>query len=249
MGRKNRKFQHMTRNRFFLYMSSIFLAVALIGFARSFYFRSYFGFPELPTHLYVHGAALTAWFVLAFVQPWLIKFRRTDVHRKLGYIGVSIAILVVASGVWTVFMRDVSDIDEFPTRAAGNLASLLMFSICFTLGVIYRRQSAVHKRLMLIASIPLLAPALDRFARIPVFYDFFGPLLSWFPAPAEIAFATLAFVMLLLSVVINDLISERRVLPGTYLGLLSILIITPAATYAIISSGAWVTFVKWFAQA
>lgn len=239
----------MTRNKFFLYMSSIFLAVALIGFARSFYFRSYFGFPELPTHLYVHGAALTAWFVLAFTQPWLIKFRRTDVHRKLGYLGLSIAVFVVASGVWTLFMRDVSEIDDFPTRAAGNLASLLMFSICFTLGVIYRRKPAVHKRLMLIASLPLLAPALDRFVRIPVFYDFFGPLLSWFPAPTEIAFATLTFLMLLLSVVINDLISERRVLPGTYWGLISILIITPFATFAIINSGAWVAFVHWVAQA
>lgn len=239
----------MTRNKFFLYMSSIFLAVALIGFARSYYLRSYFGFPELPTHLSVHGAALTAWFVLAFTQPWLIKLCRTDVHRNLGYFGILIAVLVVASGVWTLFMRDASEIDDFPTRAAGNLASLLMFSICFTLGVIYRRKSTVHKRLMLIASIPLLAPALDRFARIPVFYDFFGPLLSWFPAPTEIAFATLAFFTLLLSVVINDLISERRVLPGTYWGLISIMIITPAATYAIINSGAWVTFVHWVAQA
>ena len=239
----------MTRNKFFLSMSSIFLAVTLIGFARSYYFRSYFDFPELPVHLYVHGAALTAWFVLAFIQPWLIKFRRTDVHRFLGYFGIAIAVLVVASGVWTLFMRDVSEIDEFPTRAAGNLASLLMFSICFTLGIMYRRKSAVHKRLMLIASIPLLAPALDRFARIPVFHDFFGPLLSWFPAPTEIAFATLAFLMLLIIVVINDLISERRVLPGTYWGLSSIFIITPATTFAIIKSGAWVAFVHWVAQA
>ena len=157
----------MARSKFFLYMSSIFPAVALIGFARSYYFRSYFDFPELPTHLYAHGAALTVWFVLALIQPWLIKFRRTDVHRNLGYLGILIAILVVVSGVWTLFMRDASEIDKFPTRAAGNLASLLMFSICFTLGVIYRRKSAVHKRLMLIASIPLLAPALDRLARIP----------------------------------------------------------------------------------
>ncbi len=239
----------MTRSKFFLSMSSIFLAVALIGFSRSFYLRSYFDFPELPMHLYVHGAALTAWFVLAFIQPWLIKFRLTDAHRKLGYFGIFFAVCVVASGIWTLFMRDALEIDEFPNRAVGNIAALLMFSICFTLGVIFRRQSAVHKRLMLIASIPLLAPALDRLARIPVFYDILGPLLSWFPAPTEIAFATLAFLTMLLSVVINDLISERRLLPGTYWGLGSIFIITPAATYAIISSGAWVTFVRWVAQA
>ncbi len=147
-----------------------------------------------------------------------------------------------------MFMRDFSEIDEFPTRAAGNLSTLLMFSTCFTLGVIYRRKPAVHKRLMLIASIPLLAPALDRLVRIPVFYDVFEPLLSWFPASTEIAFATLSFLMLLLSVVINDLVSERRVNPGTYWGLTAIFIITPAATFAIMTSGAWVAFVHWVAQ-
>jgi hypothetical protein len=124
-----------------------------------------------------------------------------------------------------------------------------MFSTCFALGVWFRRKSAMHKRLMLLASIPLLAPALDRLARIPIFKEFFGQLLSWFPAPPEIAFATLAFLVLLFSVVVNDLISERRVLSGTYWGLFSILIIAPATTYAIIGSGAWVTFVRWAAKA
>ncbi len=239
----------MTRNRYFLYMSSMFLAVVLVGFARSFYLRTSFAFPELPAHLYLHGTALTAWFTLAFIQPWLIKSRRTDIHRKLGVIGIALAMSVVTSGLWTVFLRDAPEIDEFPTRAAGNLASLMMFSMCFTLGVWFRRKSAMHKRLMLLASIPLLAPALDRLARIPIFNEFFGQLLSWFPAPPEIAFATLAFLVLLFSVVVNDLISERRVLSGTYWGLFAILIIAPATTYAIIDSGAWVTFVHWAAKA
>lgn len=239
----------MTRKKFFLYMSSAFLAIALAGFARSFYLREYFDFPELPMHLYLHGAALTAWFVLAFIQPWLIKFRQIDAHRKLGVIGILVAFCVVASGVWTLFIRDASEIDEFPNRAVGNIAPLLMFSCCFALGVLFRRQSAVHKRLMLIASIPLLAPALDRLARIPALHEFFGPLLSWFPAPTEVAFATLAFLMLLSSVVVNDLVSERRVLAGTYWGLFSILIITPITSYAIASTESWATFVRWVSQA
>lgn len=239
----------MARKNFFLLMSSLFLVVALAGFARSFYLRSYFEFPELPVHLYVHGIALTAWFLLAFLQPLLIKFRLTTAHRKSGYIGILVALGVVASGIWTVFMRDASEIDDFPNRAAGNLASLVMFSACFALAVWFRRQSAVHKRLMLIASMPLVSPALDRVARIPAVNEFLGPLLSWFPAPTEIAFATLAFLLLLMSVVLYDLISARRVLPGTYWGLFSVLVITPAATFAIMSSGAWVTFVRWVVQA
>jgi hypothetical protein len=238
----------MARNKYFLYMSLMFLAVVLVGFARSFYFQPYFAFPELPAHLYLHGTALTAWFVLALIQPWLIKIRRTEVHRRLGIIGVALAISVVASGLWTIVLRDIPEIDEFPTRAAGNLASLLMFSTCFTLGVLFRRKPATHKRLMLFASIPLLAPALDRLARIPVLNDFWGRALYWFPAPPEIAFATVAFVTLLFTVVVNDLVTERRVQPGTYWGLFSILIISPSVTFVFFASGIWVAFIHWVAM-
>lgn len=238
----------MARTNFFLLLSSLFLVIALTGFARSFYLRSYFEFPELPIHLYVHGIALTAWFLLAFLQPLLIKLRMTALHRRFGYIGIFVAFCVVASGIWTVFMRDATVIDDFPNRAAGNLASLVMFSTCFALAVLFRRRSAVHKRLMLIASIPLVSPALDRIARIPVLNEILGPLLSWFPAPTEIAFATVAFFLLLISAVLYDLISARRILPGTYWGLFSIFVITPAATFAIMSSGAWVAFVRWVVQ-
>ena len=138
-------------------------------------------------------------------------------------------------------------IDEFPTRAAGNIASLLMFSNCVTLVVLFRHKSATHKRLMLLASIPILAPALDRVARIPMLNEFWGQILYWFPAPPEVAFATLSFLFLILTVVANELVSEWRVQSGTLWGLFAILIIAPAATYVFIASGAWVAFVHWVA--
>ena len=91
---------------------------------------------------------------------------------------------------------------------------------------------------------PILAPALDRMARLPLLNESLGRLLHWFPAPPEIAFATLSFLFLLLTVVANDLVSERRVQSGTYWGLFAILIIAPAATYGFMASGAWVVLVN-----
>jgi hypothetical protein len=235
----------MTRSRFFLYMSSMFFAIVLVGFSRSLYLRTYFAFPELPVYLYLHGIALTAWFTLAFIQPWLIKVRRADLHRRLGVFGMALAVSVVMTGLWTLAFRDAVDIDEFPSAAAPNLASLMMFSACVALGVWFRLKSATHKRLMLIASIPLLSPALDRVARIPALNEFWGRLLYWFPAPTEVAFAAMSFLALLLTVVVYDLVSERRVQSGTYWGLFAIFVIAPAATFLFISSGAWVMFVHW----
>lgn len=174
-----------------------------------------------------------------------VSSHRIGLHRRLGAVGVALAIGVVVSGVWTLVLRDAPNIDEFPTVSAGNIASLLMFSTWVALGVLFRHKSATHKRLMLLASMPILAPALDRLARIPIFNEFLGPILHWFPAPPEVAFATLSFLFLLLTVPVIDFVSERRVQSGTLWGLFAILVIAPAATYVLFASGAWVAIVHW----
>ena len=237
----------MVRNRFYFFMSALFLVVVLLGFSRSFYLKSAFDFPALPIHLYFHGIALTSWFVLALIQPWLIKNQSIGLHRRLGAVGVMLAVSVVLTGLWTLALRDAPEINENPTRAAGNLASLLMFSSCVSFGLLYRKKSEMHKRLMLLASIPILAPALDRLARIPVMNDFWGKILYWFPAPPEAAFALLGFLSLLLMVAVNDFVSLRRIHNGTILGSLSIFVVAPALTYLLIASGVWVQIVHWIA--
>ena len=131
----------MTRNRYFLCMSTIFLTVVIVGFTRSFYLQPYFDFPELPVHLYLHGIALTAWFTLAFIQPWLIKSRHTKLHRKLGAVGVVLAMSVVMTSLWTLALRDAPEIDEFPTRAAPNLALLInVFDVCGPGHLVFRAR-------------------------------------------------------------------------------------------------------------
>ena len=247
MNALDRSNNRNTRDPFYLGMSIFSLVIALVGFSRSFYLQNYFGLPELPVRLIVHGTVLTAWFSLACLQPALVWNRKTPLHRQTGIAGLFIAIAIITTGVWTVIMRDAPNIDENPTRAAGNLASLFMFLFCVALGIFFRRQPGHHKRLMLMASIPLLAPALDRFARIPPLNDLFGKVLHWFPAPTEIAFATVAFLTLLVLVVIHDLVDGRRVHPGTIWGLIAILIFSPAATAMFVATGGWVAFVKWVA--
>jgi hypothetical protein len=235
----------MARNRFFLIMSTLFLGFVLIGFSRSFYLKSYFDFPALPVHLHFHGIALSSWFLLACLQPWLVNTGKVALHRKLGALGIAIAASVIVTGIWTLVLRDAPDIAEQPGAAAGNIASLLMFLYCVSFGVVFRRDSGTHKRLMLLASVPILAPALDRFARIPFMNDFWGNLLYWFPAPTEVAFAAIGFLLLVATVIANDVVSERRLHKGTLIGLVSIFVLAPATTYLIFASGSWVGLVRW----
>ena len=65
MNALDRSGNRNTRDPFYLGMSIFSLVIALAGFSRSFYLQDYFGLPELPVHLIVHGTVLTAWFFLA----------------------------------------------------------------------------------------------------------------------------------------------------------------------------------------
>lgn len=225
-------------------MSGLFLAVVMIGFSRTLFLSFPFESPDLPAHLIFHGIVLTIWFLLATVQPFLITKNQTRVHMKLGLAGYIMIVAVVAVSLLTVVIRDIPTIDEFPGRAGGNLYSLLTFSFCAVLGLTFRNKSAMHKRLMLLASMPLLAPALDRMARIPALNEFFSTILFWFPAPPEIAFATLGYFSLIISVIIYDLITEKKVHAGTIWGLGVILIVAPALAAAFTLTGAWAKFVR-----
>lgn len=78
------------------------VAAALIvfaGFARTYYLRMLFGKPALPWLLHVHGALMTAWFVLFFVQTSLISAHRVDLHKRLGIFGGVLASTMVAVGI------------------------------------------------------------------------------------------------------------------------------------------------------
>lgn len=225
-------------------MSGMYLIIVLTGFMRSLYLNSYFEFPDLPVHLILHGIVLTMWFLIAVTQPLLVATDNMRVHKRLGILAIFIAGAVVIISLITLVIRDAPTIDEFPNRAEPNLYTLFAFSICVILGLKFRKKPTIHKRLMLYASMPLLAPALDRVARIPILNEFFGKIFFWFSGPAEIAFATLSFFALILSVVVFDLITIRRVHAGTLWGLGSIVIVALLATVAVNLTGAWAAFVR-----
>ena len=208
-------------------MSVLLMLLVLVGFARTFFLRPYFGTvdllgtPELPVHLYLHGAVLTAWFSLFFVQACLVTIGRTDLHRRMGVAGVVVAVLVVVSGLWTV-IRAVprltlahAPLDAFGPLVFGNAAALVIFTVCVAVAIAKRRQSGVHKRLMLCASISIAAQASTRIGQL------FGL------APFTLGVPTLLGLPLVL--VAYDLWSQRRIHGATSLGIVLIVLCTVSA--------------------
>lgn len=247
------------RDRFYIGMSIVCLAIVLIGFGPVYYVRGLEIVPwenidafsryerALPFHILLHGASLTTWYVLFVVQPFLIANRRIRLHRALGVFGIVVAICVFFSSIYTVFYRDAYMVDELTARPVGNLMTAFAFAISFTAAILYRNRPPVHKRLMLIGSITMLPPALDRWYVFPLYRDFAESALGWLPIPVQLVTPIVVGMGMLLAVGVHDVIKQGRVMPPTIFGVASVFVFAPALSSLLVLSGGWANLIARFA--
>ena len=117
----------------------------------------------------IHGAVFSAWLLLFLTQTILVPKGRIAVHRRLGYAGVVLAILMAISGYTTAIEMArrgydlsgdlVATVNDALAILVFQLGDLVSFSILVGFAVWYRRRSEVHKRLMLLATVGALTPA------------------------------------------------------------------------------------------
>ena len=139
---------------FYTGMSVAFLFIVFAGFARTYYLRPYFVTPQLTPLLHLHGLIFSAWIVLLLAQTALVAARRTGVHRRLGWAGAGLAVLMFVVGTTTAVVR--AKMVEVPPGSASPLVFLtiplgdmLVFALPVGAAFYYRRRPDAHKRLML----------------------------------------------------------------------------------------------------
>jgi hypothetical protein len=224
------KAQVRRRSLFFFVMPLVLLAIVLFGFAPTLYLRPWFPVRPIPGYLYVHGAILTSWFVWLTVQASLVRAGRVSTHRRMGVVGGVIALAVtfvgpmatagavrrtLAAGFnWDTDMSRVLGPSlkgvRFIAFESGvvwsNLIMIAAFAVLVPAAILLRKNPQAHKRLMLLASIAIVGPALARISRLPYMGGEGGPMI------------TIVLLALLLSVVAHDLLSSRRLHPATLAG-------------------------------
>jgi hypothetical protein len=192
---------------FYSAMAITMAVVVFIGFAPTFFLRSFFGAPatvsgatSLPPLVVAHGVLFSAWVVLFIVQTALIASHRVALHRRLGVAGVVLAALMLAAGVKTALAAAARGSAPPGVDALAFLAiplgDMALFAIFVTSAVALRRNKEAHKRLMLLAYISILVAAVARFPGVIQH----GPLL----------FFGLTFIYLVIAIT-YDLWSRRRV--------------------------------------
>jgi hypothetical protein len=194
------------RRNFYLYMSLAFGLVVFVGFAPTYFLRGLSSMPPLSIRAHIHGAVFTAWILLFIAQVALVRADRRDLHRQLGIAGAVLAVLMLAVGAAAAIgvaarfeTTGFRPLGLAPSQFLGvQLLELLQFAVLIALAIRFRRQSDVHKRLMLLATITILPSAVARFHLEKHGFDF--PYM-----------ATLLTYMLIVVAAVYDVARTRRV--------------------------------------
>ncbi|HKY30561.1 MAG TPA: hypothetical protein VJM12_21700 [Pyrinomonadaceae bacterium] len=223
---------HVRDRSLYVWMAVFIPVVVLIGFARTYYLKGFFGTPALPSLLvHFHGAVMTAWVVLFMTQVWLVSSRRTKVHQRLGIGGALLAALVVCVGTVTaVYSAARETPSDHPPLVflAIPLGDMLVFAILIGIALYYRRWLETHKRLMLLATMSLLTAAIGR---IPFDFILKGGPLVFFGLTDLCMLACVAF----------DSIRNRRVHPAFLWGTLFVIASQPLRVL-LAGTSAWLRF-------
>jgi hypothetical protein len=224
------------RERFFYVgMSIAVLITVFAGFGPTYYLRPYFTATPLMPLLHLHGLVFTSWLVLFMTQTTLVAAHRTDIHRRLGILGGVIAVLMIIIGATTAIIRAKQGATPVPEISPLSflvipLGDISVFAVLVGAGFYYRRRSDVHKRLMMLATISILAAAI---ARLPFAIMKAGP-------PAFFGLTDL-FV---LACVLYDFVTLKRIHRTTALAGLFIIASQPLRLL-LGGSHAWLAFAAW----
>lgn len=220
--------------RFYGGMALLIAAIVFAGFSRSFYLSRWLDGPTLSPLRIVHGLVFSAWIVLFMTQTALIAGGRRDIHRRLGVAGAVLAAAMVVVGtilaIWNAREgRAPPGVPPLPFLII-PLFDMLVFAPLVAAAVWYRRRSETHKRLMLIATISLLAAPV---ARLPVALAAAGP-----------PFYFGVVDLLLLTGVLYDFATRRKVHPVYVWGGLAILA-SQVIRLALSGTDAWLAVAAW----
>jgi len=154
---------------FFCAVVAMIAATVLLGFAKTYFLAGVFAAKLPSTLVHIHGALFTSWIGLLATQIILIALGRVRWHMRLGVVGMFLAPLMVIVGFATLFVyiRRPSGLRVLPPPVQHGITAVDTLTLCIFAGLtlwafLARRDAAAHKRLMLLATITILVPAIAR---------------------------------------------------------------------------------------
>lgn len=231
---------------FFGAMALSLAATAFAGFAPTYYLV---GLNDSPTPaltplVHAHAGLSTAWILTLFVQTQLIARGRRDLHKMLGFAGIAIAAATTISGLVVALQ---SERRVHTAATAGTLMdpyvflmfpvmSIGLFAAFVGVAILKRNRPDTHKRLMLLATISLIGPALARLVTMAV------KGIGIVGVPGVVGAALLVNVFIA-AIVIRDFKTRGRLHPATLWGG-AIFVLSEPLRFMIAFSEPWQSFAR-----
>jgi len=154
------------RERLFFLIMAVAIAVTVIVAFSLFYVAGISSFVGSPWWVHVHAVTFMGWIGFYVLQNTLVFKNDIALHRKLGRIGAVFAVWVVLVGlVLTPLTLVVGRSPPFftpPYFLALDWLNIAVFGGLVYAAIRNRRRTDWHRRLMLCATICVIAPALGR---------------------------------------------------------------------------------------
>jgi len=243
----------LSRERnFYLWMAGACVAVALLGFAPTYWAR--LGSFNAPPIIHIHGLLFSLWTLFFFAQAWFVAKGQVMRHRTMGLIGISLATAMFVVGILAA-MFSMAKAATLGAALMGqefaivSLTAIVFFAGLVALAIANVDRPDVHKRLMLLATVSILQAAAARW-----FFVLFAPPEASGLSPAETAPAPVAISiapgllvdLLLVAAMIYDWRTRGRV-HRVYLIGVPALVVLQLIRVPLSTTPAWHAIAAWVA--
>jgi hypothetical protein len=211
------------------------LVTAVAGFGPTYFLKEFYRTPPLSPLLHVHGLAFTSWLLLLIAQSALVAAHRVDLHKRLGIAGAALAAALIPLGLMTAVdaaRRGVATPGLEPlVFMVFPVGAVAMFGGFIGAALWKRRNSEIHRRLILLGTVSIMTPAI---ARLPF-------------AGRSPIFALLLSLLFVVAGMIHDWKSRGRVHPLYIWGGLIVFLSGPVRS-GIGHTAAWQSFARFLVE-
>jgi FtsH-binding integral membrane protein len=220
---------------FFTSMILAMVGSVFFGFAHSYFLAGVYNAPPLTPILHIHGGVFSLWMLVLLTQTTLVSAGRVDLHKKLGMAGFVLACLMVVLGVLATAdsLGKASYLPHPPDHLAFTvvpISAIFIFAVLIALAFRARKDSAKHKRLVLLA---MTGPIVAAIARWPFPWLYRNVML-----------ATLISFVFIVALVLYDLWSTHKIHRATLWGGLFVVLVEETRGM-IGATESWHTFARW----
>lgn len=204
--------------RFYARFALACAVIAVLGFVPTFWMPLAAGRLDMAPLVWAHAVVFNAWIAFFVAQTLLAASGRFGHHRALGMLGVMLAgAMLVVGWMAAINSYHVQSAAGHAARAGpfliAGLTNLLFFAGAVALAAANAHRPDVHKRLMVLATIAVLAPALGRAVQFIVGG---GPIA---PPPIQATIVPALLIdLLLVAAIVHDWRTRGRPHPVYVIG-------------------------------